>query len=257
MFFHKIPYKALIKSIAPNGLVERRAASIQKYHLKKFYEEQIGIRGGQLIFDVGANVGDKAQVFRLIGCRVVAFEPQESCVKTLRSRFSQDRQVTIMPIGLSDRSGQLQLRLANDSRLTSFSEEFVSQAQSRGRFRGAAWKHKAIVDVSTLDEQIDRFGVPDFLKIDVEGFEQLVLQGLSRPVEKLCFEWTPERTAAVRECVQRCLELKLTEFNMAINETSTLNFTEWVSSQELLNLTALLSQNVSVFGDIYARKAII
>jgi FkbM family methyltransferase len=255
MLFHNLSYKALIKKMTPNGLIEWRVASIQKYHLKKFYEQQIGIRSGQLVFDVGANVGDKTRVFRMIGCRVVAFEPQDSCAGILRSKFGQDEHVTIIPKGLSNQTGHLELRVATDSRLSSFSEEFVSQAKIRGRFCGASWNATSTVQVSTLDEQIDRFGAPDFLKIDVEGFELLVLKGLSRSVEKLSFEWTPERTEAVVECVQRCLALELTEFNISINETSTLNFSDWVSSEKLLSLTELLSQNVSMFGDIYARKA--
>jgi FkbM family methyltransferase len=254
MLLNSAKYKSLIKKIAPTGLVAWREEAIRNVRLKSFYEEQIGISSRQLIFDVGANVGTKVQVFRMIGCRVVAFEPQESCVKTLRAKFAKDEQVTIMRVGLSNQSGHLELQLATDSQLASFSEEFVSQAQRHGRFRGVTWKQKAIVDVSTLDEQIDRFGVPNFLKIDVEGFEAPVLQGLSRPVDKLCFEWTPERTAAVEECVRRCLELELTEFNISLNETSTLNFTDWVSSQQLLSFTALLSQNIMMFGDIYARK---
>lgn len=255
MIFNKQNFKESIKSVAPHGLVAHRVASMHKLRLKEFYEDQLGIRGGQLVFDVGANVGDKTHVFRMIGCHVVAFEPQDSCVNTLRSRFSKDKHVTIVPIGLASNCGRLELRLASNSQLTSFSEEFVSQAQRHGRFSGATWNQTSTVQVSTLDNQIDQFGVPDFVKIDVEGFESAVLKGLSRRVSKLSFEWTPERTAAVAACVERCLELELSEFNISINETSTLNFTEWVSSKTLLRLTSLLSGNISMFGDIYARKA--
>ena len=255
MILNKPHFKTLIKNATPHGFVAHRVASLQVCRLQKFYEEQLGIRRGQLVFDVGANVGDKVRAFRMIGCRVVAFEPQDSCVGILRRKFYKDDDVTIMPIGLTDQPGQLKLRLATDSQLASFSDEFVSHAQSRGRFHGASWKQTTTVCVSTLDQQIEHFGVPDFIKIDVEGFEPLVLRGLSRSVDQLCFEWTPERTAPTKECVKRCVELGLTEFNISINETSTLNFREWVSPEKIMSLTALLAHNVSMFGDIYARRA--
>jgi FkbM family methyltransferase len=45
--------------------------------------------------------------------------------------------------------------------------------------------------MTTLDELIGKHGVPVFIKIDVEGFEEAVLQGLSQPVRALSFEFTP------------------------------------------------------------------
>ena len=44
--------------------------------------------------------------------------------------------------------------------------------------------------VTTLDRLIAQHGVPSFIKIDVEGFEDQVLAGLTHPVPALSFEFT-------------------------------------------------------------------
>ena len=44
------------------------------------------------------------------------------------------------------------------------------------------------VTVSTLDNMIEKYGTPDFLKVDVEGGELQVFEGLSQPISVICFE---------------------------------------------------------------------
>src|SRR5262252_2022118 len=65
----------------------RRAA------MDRFYRNFI--KPGDLVFDVGAHVGDRIGAFRRLGARVVAIEPQPALVRTLRLIYGRDRMVTI------------------------------------------------------------------------------------------------------------------------------------------------------------------
>src|ERR1035437_1889229 len=57
-----------------------------------FYRRLLGTsRRGSLFFDVGANVGDKTDVFLRLGARVVAVEPDERCKEILRGKFLEYR----------------------------------------------------------------------------------------------------------------------------------------------------------------------
>ena len=63
------------------------------------------VRPGDLVFDIGAHVGDRIACFRRLGARVVAVEPQPALVKTLRLLYGRDRAVTIEPVAVGAQAG--------------------------------------------------------------------------------------------------------------------------------------------------------
>ena len=48
------------------------------------------VRPGDLVFDIGAHVGDRVASFRRLGARVVAVEPQPAMVRALRLLYGRD-----------------------------------------------------------------------------------------------------------------------------------------------------------------------
>src|SRR5918996_4175727 len=152
------------------------------------------VRQGDLVFDVGANVGDRSAVFLSLGARVVAVDPQPSCVRALEARF-RDR-VTIVDQGLADVPGVRTMAVADIHVASTMEPEWVSSMTASGRFGDTEWTESVDVEVTTLDSLITEHGEPAFVKIDVEGFESAVLLGLSRPVPALSFEFVHERPEA-------------------------------------------------------------
>ena len=65
----------------------------------------------------------------------------------------------------------------------------------------------AVLRVTTLDRLIESYGVPAFIKIDLEGYELQVLQGLSRSVRGISFEFFAERLQQTKLCVGRLTDL--------------------------------------------------
>ena len=53
------------------------------------------VQRGDLVFDIGAHVGDRVAAFRRLGARVVAIEPQPAFVKVLKLLFGRISDVTI------------------------------------------------------------------------------------------------------------------------------------------------------------------
>jgi len=61
--------------------------------------------------------------------------------------------------------------------------------------------------VRTLDMLISQFGVPQFWKIDVEGFEREVLAGLHTPITAMSFEFRARIVNEAIECLVTLREL--------------------------------------------------
>ena len=99
-------------------------------------------------------------------------------------------------------------------------EPRLAERQSTARgFRHVRWNTRATVAVTTLDALIAAHGEPAFCKIDVEGSELAVLQGLSQPLAALSFEYTPAAPMDAVACVARLCTLGAYRFNASIGES--------------------------------------
>jgi hypothetical protein len=110
------------------------------------------------------------------------------------------------------------------------------------------------VPVTTLDALIGRYGTPVFIKIDVEGFEEEALQGLSHQVKALSFEFTTIQRPVALACVARCVALGYTKFNAALGESQSLVYSCWVDGEDIARWLAGLPHAANS-GDIYAALA--
>jgi FkbM family methyltransferase len=227
----------------------RRRHRRQHAQLAEIYSSLI--RPGDLVFDVGAHVGDRTLHFLELGARVVAVEPQASCVRVLRERVG-DRAV-ILPIGLASEIGRRSMAIATATTVSTMEPEWVSSTTQSERFVGITWDSTVEVEVSTLDALIEEHGVPVFIKIDVEGFEATVLAGLTQPVKAVSFEFIVERPTATESCVRRLHELGLVEFNYSnALRSEGLVLQPWVPADALLAEVRDLTER-GAMGDIYAR----
>ncbi len=209
------------------------------------------ISPGDLAFDVGAHVGDRVAGFRRLGARVVAVEPMPLCAHALRTLYGRDRDVTVVEAACGAVCGTatLHVNTANPTVCTA-SASFMRAAEGADGWRGQVWDSQITVATTTLDTLIATHGVPAFTKIDVEGFEESVLAGLSHPLPTLSFEFT----TIAREVALRCLDwltsLGPYRFDVALGETHRLTFHRWVSKEEVAEHLATLPDEANA-GDVY------
>jgi FkbM family methyltransferase len=211
------------------------------------------VAAGDLVFDVGAHVGDRTAAFRRLGARVVAVEPQPALVRTLKLLYGRDRQVMIEAAAVGRRTGTIALHLNVDNpTVATASDSFISAAAGAPGWEGQAWTGAVPVPVTTLDDLIARHGQPSFVKLDVEGFEAEALAGLTQPPLALSFEFTTIQRNVAAAAIERCVALGYVRFNAALGESQLLAHSTWCDANEIARWIVELPIEANS-GDVYAR----
>lgn len=211
------------------------------------------VKSGDLVFDIGAHVGDRIAAFRRLGARVVAAEPQPALVKTLRLIYGRDMNVTIEATAIGQQSGEIELNVNVDNpTVSTASHDFIAAAASAPTWQGQRWSKSLRVPLTTIDALVARHGTPAFIKIDVEGFEAEALAGLSRAPAALSFEFTTIQRDVARACIERCTALGYTRFNAALGESQQFVRPDWCDVAALVQWLDTLPPEANS-GDVYAR----
>ena len=162
--FHRVLYKY-------------RALASSRYEETLYHALKGTILPGDIIWDVGANVGVYTELF----CewtgptgRVIAFEPNPAPMAKIKDRLKDCSWLTLENVALGPRCEPSTLIVERDDYTVSGHVHFDSEAERSGRL-------SVPIQILTGDAVCERLGtVPNVIKIDVEGYEEEVLAGLDR-----------------------------------------------------------------------------
>jgi FkbM family methyltransferase len=239
-------------SIADRSLIDDRRREL------RFYRSLLrGFRPGDLIFDIGANQGVKTDIFLRLGARVIAVDPDEVNRAILEEKFVKYRlvpkSVVIVQKAASDRNASEMMWIDEPgSAMNTFSQKWVEALRTDGtRFgRTLNFVQSKQVITTTLEELFTSYGVPFFIKLDIEGHEIMALRGMRRPVPYLSFEVNlPEFRAEGLECIELLSRLEASgQFNYAIDCRQGLVRKEWLGREAFVALLRHCSaKSVEVF----------
>jgi len=142
-----------------------------------------------LIFDVGMHKGEDTNYYLKKGFRVIGFEADPDLVKHCKYRFSKEienRKLTIVEGAIVDLHhgeavGQT-VKFYKNKENTEWGTVNVDYA-NRNEMLGT---HNEIIEVNAIDftESLMQFGIPYYLKIDIEGLDTICLKSLFNFVQK-------------------------------------------------------------------------
>lgn len=145
------------------------ASAKQPYELEMLEDMRRRMKGGDLVVDVGANVGNHAVYMAAAGARVIAVEPNNQLAEAIKASAElngwADR-LSVLAIGLGQTEGRAGFAAENPANLGG-----MSLVQGDGPIR-----------IRTLDTILDG-DRPSIIKIDVEGMEMEVLKGAATTIE--------------------------------------------------------------------------
>jgi len=211
------------------------------------------VREGDLVFDVGAHLGDRSAAFAALGARVIALEPQPQIARWLHRLVGRNERIVVREEAVGARSGTESLAISHrHPTVSTMSESWrAGVGRSHTGFAGVRWTESVEVPVVTLDQLIAAHGVPAFCKIDVEGYEAEVLAGLSRPLAGLSFEFVAGQLDVAAACVTRLCELGRYRFNVVPGERRDFALEGWMSADDVLAWLRTGAGGASS-GDVYA-----
>jgi FkbM family methyltransferase len=135
------------------------------------------LSNSKLIFDIGSNIGQYALNLSRItnfNSRIYCFEPDISAYSYLNFNLNMNKlsNVTSFNFGIGEFNTQLDYFIDSKtgSRKGSFIKDFVGN-----NYKG----HKSTIETKNLFYLFTLYGSPDFIKIDVEGFEIEIIKGLN------------------------------------------------------------------------------
>ena len=137
------------------------------------------INEDHVILDVGANIGCTAILFGDLGHQVFGFEPSPTTFSYLQKNVQAAKcaNVTTVNLGLGKENGFFELTFAKSNRSGGFVSNLTKASQGHQVEK---------ISIVQGDDYIEETGLQhiDFIKIDVEGFEKNVIEGLAKTIQR-------------------------------------------------------------------------
>lgn len=205
-----------------------------------------------LIFDIGANNGDftEACLKQFADTKVISVEPINSLATHLSQRFNLNS-VTVLNLLVSDiDNASVPFYESATSTISTASTDWIHTSRFANSHRWGAPINKK---TTTLDKMIETFGIPDLVKIDVEGYELSVIRGLSRKINKLCFEWAEEQKMAIITICDYLENLGYGSFGYILKDEYLKEPSTWMNKIDLLQAMNLQPERKTEWGMIWVR----
>jgi len=232
------------------GATTGRQARRNHSMLRNFYGRLLP--RGTLVFDIGANLGSYAAILASLGAKVIALEPNPDCIRHIHISYPRARIETLQAVA-GPEDGLSMIRLSDErDDISSLSNEWIAAMQREHDEYRDLWSRQISVPMLKLDTLIKHYGFPHFIKIDVEGFEEHVLDGLSSQPPLLSFEFNTAYMSATLRCVSKRLFAPESLFNLSVGEPTRLELANWVRKEQIVDAVRNLGHG-DRYGDIFVR----
>jgi FkbM family methyltransferase len=203
-----------------------------------------------LVFDIGYNMGNFTR-------QVLALEPSAKIIGVeghpMYFELPKSSNVTLIKAVVSNKDDTEIPFFICDSNpgINSINPEWISIIRHSHFFDKT--KRMVMVPSITLDRLISQYGIPDILKMDIEGAESIALEKLSHKCGLITFEWSEEFFFDAKKCIKRLQEIDYSLFSFS-EQTDIFDpnraFYSW---EELKLYNDIIPERKKRWGMIYAK----
>jgi FkbM family methyltransferase len=179
---------------------------------------------GKLVFDVGSNIGKITKILVQNKAKVISIEP----ITKLTLDNPNYKKATIINACVSNNVGKIPFYECRNSSAISTcyaSWQLGLYKPKDDKPLEKFWHPPVKLPCVTLDSLIKDYGIPFYIKIDVEGYEDKVFAGLSQKIQMISFEYTGGYPKIIKKILNKVNELGYTELiAFEVNKTEDGNF---------------------------------
>lgn len=162
-----------------------------------------------LIFDIGANVG-KYSIANCMNNHIIAIEASKVVFSKLSFEVSDYENILPLNYAVCNNNNQdITFYQCDTDTLSTTNIDWLTSKTSR--FYGKTFSTIKVPTI-TIDSLIEKYGVPNIIKIDVEGGEYDCISSLTKKVSKLSFEWASETNDITFKCLDYLHKIGFNKF---------------------------------------------
>jgi FkbM family methyltransferase len=179
-----------------------------------------------LIFDIGANVG-KYSISNYNKCdKIIAIEADPNTFSKLQNNISQYPKITAINKCVSKIKDQIDFLSCDVDTISTTNKEWLTSEKSR--FYNYA-NYKIIqINTITIDELVKIYGIPNLIKIDVEGGEFDAISSMSTKYETIiCFEWASELKDVIFDSLEYLEKIGYNYYSIQLKDDYLFFPSEW------------------------------
>jgi FkbM family methyltransferase len=171
-----------------------------------------------MFFDIGANIGRWAKA-NIGKCdSIISVEASPITFKQLIKNCKNDKIILLNYAVCNNNGEDITFYQAKADVLSTINKEWLTSKSSR--FYNQPYTQITCKTI-TIDNLILKYGLPDLIKIDVEGGEYECISSLTQKVKTLCFEWASETNDITLKCIDYLENLGFTKFYVQITDNYT------------------------------------
>ncbi len=250
--YHPLRFSSISEMIY-EAITSKSKKTMEFY--KSFLQPPDNVKTKLPVFDIGANKGNKTKALLQLGFIVIALEPEKNSISTLKYRYGKNPKVKIIEKGVSSEEGFTEIYITQArSGLNTMNTKWKDSLQNEEKNRWGKqvdFKESYKVPLTTLENLYSEFGMPYFIKIDVEGYELEVIKGMKSLPAYISFEANlPEFIEETISCIEMINSLSDSVlFNYSFDEKLVVN--NWLSANEMINC---LNNTTERYIEIISKK---
>lgn len=175
-----------------------------------------------MFFDIGANIG-KWSIANLEQCdRIIVVEASPTTFNRLIDSVGNHTKLICLNYAVCSSTEEyitFYNFAENADTLSTINKDWINSEKSR--FYNQYTYNEIKCKTITLDSLIDKYGLPELIKIDVEGGEFECISSLTQKVSELCFEWASETNDITFNCLDYLEKLGYTKFAVQLKDNYT------------------------------------